>query len=145
MRTIAPQTTRAKANIAAEALATFRSTKRGVICRCMNKGGFSARRADFLCSSVKCSNVQSLTLTKPASRRASLTLPGDKSISHRAFMLSAIARGQTRIVNPNSGDDVSATIRALRQLGVEVRRVGDDYVVVGRDTLRDPRSTIDCG
>ena len=60
-------------------------------------------------------------------------------------MLSAIARGQTRIVNPNSGDDVIATIRALRQLGVAVRRVGDDYVVVGRDTLRDPRSTIDCG
>jgi 3-phosphoshikimate 1-carboxyvinyltransferase len=111
----------------------------------MNTGGFSARRADFLCLSVKCSNVQSLTLTKPVARRASLTLPGDKSISHRAFMLSAIAHGRTRVVNPNAGDDVIATIRALRQLGVEVRHAGDDYVVVGRDALRDPSSTIDCG
>ena len=78
-------------------------------------------------------------------QRATLTLPGDKSISHRAFMLSAIARGRTRIVKPNGGDDVIATIAALRQLGVAVRRAGDDYVVVGRDTLRDPRVTIDCG
>jgi len=59
-------------------------------------------------------------------------------------MLSAIAYGRTRIVNPNAGDDVIATIRALRQLGVEVRRAGDDYVVVGRATLRDPSATIDC-
>jgi len=60
-------------------------------------------------------------------------------------MVTAIARGRTRIVKPNGGDDVIATIAALRQLGVAVRRAGDDYVVVGRDTLRDPRVTIDCG
>jgi len=56
-----------------------------------------------------------------------------------------MAQGRTRIVNPNRGDDVIATIRAVRRLGVEARRVGDDYVVVGRDELCDPASTIDCG
>jgi 3-phosphoshikimate 1-carboxyvinyltransferase len=88
--------------------------------------------------------VRSLTLTTPAPRRATLTLPGDKSISHRAFILGALARGRTRIVNANHGDDVGATIRALRQLGVEVRRVGADYIVVGREKLRNPASIIDC-
>ena len=89
--------------------------------------------------------MKSLTLTQPIARHASLVLPGDKSISHRAFILSAIARGRTRIVNPNSGDDVIATIRALRQLGVKTWCIGNDYVVIGRDALLDTGSIIDCG
>lgn len=47
-------------------------------------------------------------------------------------------------MHANNGEDVIATIHALRQLGVEVRRVGSDSVVVGRDTFRDPATIIDC-
>jgi 3-phosphoshikimate 1-carboxyvinyltransferase len=56
-----------------------------------------------------------------------------------------MAQGQTRIVNPNCGGDVAATIRALRQLGVPIHRTKDGYQVSGRDSFRDPNATIDCG
>ncbi len=59
-------------------------------------------------------------------------------------MLAAVARGRTVIVNPNRGRDVAATIRALRQLGVRVRRTDDGYEVTGRESLRSPFATIDC-
>lgn len=47
-------------------------------------------------------------------------LPGDKSITHRAFILGGIAHGETAIQNANSGEDCRATLHALRQLGVQV-------------------------
>ncbi len=49
-----------------------------------------------------------------------ITVPGDKSISHRAVMLSALAEGETEINNYLNGDDPRATIDCLRELGVEV-------------------------
>jgi 3-phosphoshikimate 1-carboxyvinyltransferase len=76
---------------------------------------------------------------------ASIVLPGDKSISHRALMLAAIAWGRTRIVGCNAGEDVRATARALQLLGVSVHKTADGYDVVGTLCLRDPRTTIDCG
>jgi 3-phosphoshikimate 1-carboxyvinyltransferase len=77
--------------------------------------------------------------------RARITLPGDKSISHRAFILAAIAHGRSLIVNPNRGADVAATILALRQVGVTVRRTTAGYSVTGCDELRDPSGPVDCG
>ncbi len=111
----------------------------------MDTSGFRAMRADFLSLSVKCSNVQTLTLAKPSPKpNATLTLPGDKSITHRAFLLAAMAKGRTLIVNPNVGLDMQATLRALRQLGVLVHTTSDGTLVLGREELRDPRAPIDC-
>jgi 3-phosphoshikimate 1-carboxyvinyltransferase len=56
--------------------------------------------------------------------RARLSVPGDKSISHRALILNALARGRSRVVNLAPGDDVVATIDALRTLGVRIDGVG---------------------
>lgn len=58
-------------------------------------------------------------------------LPGDKSISHRALLLGALAVGPTRIQGLLDGDDVRATARALTQLGVRVTRVGGVVEVAG--------------
>ncbi len=102
-------------------------------------------RADFLYRSLKCSSVKSLFLSKPAARHVAIDLPGDKSITHRALMLAAIADGVTKIDNPNRGLDVAATIGALRNLGVHVRTNSAGVLVAGSDRLRDPRRTIDCG
>jgi 3-phosphoshikimate 1-carboxyvinyltransferase len=111
----------------------------------MDDDGFRAPRADFLSQSVKCSSVRSLTLSKPVPEpNATLTVPGDKSITHRAFMLAAMANGHTAIVNPNLGLDARATLRALRQLGVRVRTTGSSCQIVGREDLQDPRGPIDC-
>ena len=51
-----------------------------------------------------------------------LTVPGDKSISHRALMLGALATGDTHISGFLDGEDCLATARALRALGVRIER-----------------------
>jgi len=79
--------------------------------------------------------------------RGTIAVPGDKSIAHRAIIFAAIAQGRSRILNLSGGDDNSRTVRALRQMGVEIFRDGDALCVEGRgwDSLRAPAEPIDCG
>lgn len=75
-------------------------------------------------------------------------VPGDKSISHRAVMFGAIARGTTRIEGFLEGEDCLATMRAVRQLGVEVERPAPGTVVVrgaGLQGLKAPAGDLDMG
>lgn len=73
--------------------------------------------------------------------------PGDKSISHRALILAAIADGESRISNLPAGDDVASTARCLRQLGCEVSLAAGHARVqgMGLQGLRAPRRVLDCG
>jgi len=79
--------------------------------------------------------------------RGDMTLPGDKSISHRAVMFAAIARGESQIHNFSGGGDNRSTIRAFQTLGVEITQTGTDVLVKGRgwEGLHAPGETIDCG
>src|SRR5438093_12116796 len=79
--------------------------------------------------------------------RGELTVPGDKSIAHRAVILASIARGQSRIFNLSGGDDNSRTVRAFRQMGVEIFRERDALLIDGKgwEALRVPSDAIDCG
>ncbi len=79
--------------------------------------------------------------------RGEISVPGDKSIAHRAVIFSAIAHGRSRILNLSGGDDNSRTVRAFRQMGVEIFRDGDALCVEGKgwDGLRAPMETINCG
>jgi 3-phosphoshikimate 1-carboxyvinyltransferase len=76
-----------------------------------------------------------------------LEMPGDKSISHRAAMIGALANGTSRISNFSTSEDCAATLRCLEQLGVSITREGDDVVVqgVGTRRLRAPKEPLDCG
>ncbi len=76
--------------------------------------------------------------------RGRIRVPGDKSISHRALMLGAKSDRDIRVRNLNPGRDVLATVEALRVLGARIDRGGDDALIRGGATLRDPASTIDC-
>ena len=80
--------------------------------------------------------------------RGEIRVPGDKSISHRAVMLGAIADGDTRIRGLLEGEDVLATVAAFRSMGVEIEGPHDGEVVihgVGREGLREPAAAIDLG
>ena len=79
--------------------------------------------------------------------RGEISVPGDKSIAHRAVILGSVARGTSRIFNLSGGDDNSRTVRAFRQMGVEIVRDGDALRVEGKgwEGLRAPKETIDCG
>src|ERR1700694_4873001 len=72
-----------------------------------------------------------------------ITLPGDKSISHRALILGSIADGDSRVRGISTGADVRSTAGCMRALGVEI----DDSVVhgVGLHGLRASADALDCG
>lgn len=74
------------------------------------------------------------------------SIPGDKSVSHRALMLGALAHGTTRIQGLLEGEDVLKTAAAMRMLGAEVQHIPDGtWVVGGAKTLTQPAGVIDMG
>ncbi len=75
------------------------------------------------------------------SLRGTLRVPADKSISHRAIILSALADGDTRIENFLSSETTRATVDCLRALGAELEELNSATLVVhghGLDSLREP-------
>jgi 3-phosphoshikimate 1-carboxyvinyltransferase len=84
---------------------------------------------------------------RPAKRlNGALSLPGDKAISHRAAIISALARGASRIENFSRSDDCAATLSCLKELGVRLEIDGGGVRVegVGLEGLRAPRAPLDC-
>ena len=84
--------------------------------------------------------------------RGELYLPGDKSVSHRALMLAALASGESRIDGAGDGADVRSTAGIVAALGATVERVPElgatvGYRVVspGADGLLEPDGPLDCG
>ena len=71
-------------------------------------------------------------LRRPRSLRGEVTPPGDKSITHRAFILNALASGPARIRNFGQGADCFATLDSLRVLGVPVDEEAGDILIRGR-------------
>ena len=76
-----------------------------------------------------------------------LSMPGDKSISHRAAIMAAIAIGTSRIENFAASADCSSTLACLAGLGVEIERNGSAVVIkgVGKKGLKLPAEPLDCG
>jgi 3-phosphoshikimate 1-carboxyvinyltransferase len=75
-----------------------------------------------------------------------LTVPGDKSIAHRALILAALAHGESVLRNVPAGLDVRSTQRALRALGVTFREAHGALFVTGcNGALSAPGEPIDCG
>jgi 3-phosphoshikimate 1-carboxyvinyltransferase len=74
-------------------------------------------------------------------------VPGDKSISHRALMLGALATGRTRITGLLEGEDVLNTAKALQALGCPIRKDGAGWEVLGRGVggLEEPAGDLDFG
>ena len=72
-------------------------------------------------------------------------LPGDKSISHRALILGALARGETRIEGLLEARDVLDTAAAVQAFGATARRQGDGAWIVRGGEWRPPNAPIDCG
>lgn len=89
-----------------------------------------------------------LTVSARGPLRGTVTVPGDKSISHRSLMFSALAVGESRIEGLLEGEDVLATAAAMRAMGARIAR-GDDGVWrvegVGVGGLLQPRAALDMG
>ena len=74
-----------------------------------------------------------------------IEVPGDKSMSHRALILGALADGETRITGLLEGADVLHTAEALRAFGAEVERVGFGEWRVRGAKWKSPAAPVDCG
>ena len=75
-----------------------------------------------------------------------IAVPGDKSISHRAVLVGALADGETRVVGFGRSADTESTLNAVRALGIQVDELGDDELVVhgaGLRGLHPPEAPID--
>ena len=76
-----------------------------------------------------------------------VTVPGDKSISHRSIMLGSIAKGNTEVEGFLQGADCLSSIACFRKMGVEIENNGDKVLVHGRGLrgLKAPDSMLDVG
>ena len=77
-----------------------------------------------------------------------ITIPGDKSISHRALMLGAIAEGETTIEGLLLGEDPRSTAACFRAMGAEISELNSQRVVVrgvGLGKLQEPEDILDAG
>ncbi len=87
-------------------------------------------------------------VSRPARFAGELTVPGDKSISHRALILNAMADGTAHVTGLSNGEDVLSTMGCLQGMGVEISgtdRPGD-YSVIGRGAiLEEPSDVLDAG
>lgn len=86
-----------------------------------------------------------LKVRGPSQVEGSLRVPGDKSVSHRALLLSALAGGDSTITGISRGDDVTRTRRAIEQLGAGVIENLDGSLTVAGGELREPEEPLDHG
>ena len=87
-----------------------------------------------------------MIITKTTHIKANITIPGDKSISHRAIMLGSLAAGVTRVRNFLIGDDCLATIECFAQMGIDIRQ-DTDITIYGKGLhgLKQPANALDVG
>ncbi|MCR9137223.1 MAG: 3-phosphoshikimate 1-carboxyvinyltransferase [Alphaproteobacteria bacterium] len=76
-----------------------------------------------------------------------IRIPGDKSISHRAFMFGGLASGRTHITGLLEGEDVLATGRAMQAMGARIEKQNDEWIIdgVGNGCLLEPEAPLDFG
>lgn len=85
-------------------------------------------------------------MTTSPTLKGSLTLPGDKSISHRALLFNALAQGTATIENLSSGQDVASTAQCLRALGVSIKPQGENTIqIISSGQWMTPNERLDCG
>lgn len=88
-----------------------------------------------------------MNFSKSSALRGEITVPGDKSISHRSVMFGSIARGTTEITGFLQGADCLSTIACFQKMGIEIENRGDTVLVHGKGLhgLSAPSGILDCG
>lgn len=94
-------------------------------------------------------NAMDYQTTPSKNLNGEIRVPGDKSISHRAVILAAIAQGRTQVNGFLMGTDNLATVNAFQQMDVPIEVIDDENIVlidgVGMNGLMEPSDVLDCG
>ena len=88
-----------------------------------------------------------MQITRTKALKGTVTVPGDKSISHRSVMFGAISRGMTEVTNFLQGADCLSTIACFRKLGIEIENNTDSVKIYGKGLhgLTAPTEILDAG
>ena len=88
-----------------------------------------------------------MTITKVKSLKGEISVPGDKSISHRGVMFGAISKGTTELTGFLDGADCRSTISCFKAMGIDINQNGDHVVIHGKGLhgLKAPSSMLDVG
>ena len=91
--------------------------------------------------------MTSLTITPGRPLQGTISVPGDKSITHRAVILTALANGVSRVASYCRGEDCLNTVRAFQALGIRIDESVGELLVHGKGFwgLTEPNGPIDCG
>ncbi len=91
--------------------------------------------------------MSSLTITPAGPLKGTIAVPGDKSITHRAIILSALAEGDSVISSYCRGEDCLNTMRALQAMGIQIEERPEQLRVRGKGFwgLAEPAQPLDCG
>ena len=87
-----------------------------------------------------------ITIEKSKPLKGSIIIPADKSITHRAFMFSALTKGKAKISDFSKGADCMSTLNIIKQLGVNVEFLNEKELIIDAcNALRNPKEALDCG
>lgn len=88
-----------------------------------------------------------MKFAKVSSLRGEISVPGDKSISHRAIMLGSLSKGTTEVTNFLQGADCLSTISCFRKMGVSIDNLGNRVIIKGNGLhgLKCPTDVLDTG
>ena len=86
-----------------------------------------------------------MKLTSARRINGRLQLPGDKSISHRAALIAALATGKSEIANFSTARDCASTVACLRELGISIEQKNQRLIFAGGEKLLTPGRPLDCG
>ena len=88
-----------------------------------------------------------MEITKQTGLRGVVHVPGDKSISHRAVMFGALAKGTTSVTHFLEGADCLSTISCFQKMGIEIEKQNDKVLIHGKGLrgLNSPREILDAG
>ena len=89
--------------------------------------------------------ADNMRLAPAHSIKGNLRLPGDKSISHRAALIAALASNSSEISNFSTARDCASTISCLQELGISIEQKKGKLFFAGGQTLTSPDKSLDCG
>lgn len=77
--------------------------------------------------------------------KGTVTIPSDKSISHRAIMFTSLARGKSVIKNFSKGQDPLSSLKVCKTLGIDAEFSNEELIVKSKGILSAPQTQLDCG
>lgn len=89
--------------------------------------------------------MQKIVYKSEKGLKGTVTIPSDKSISHRAIMFTSLARGKSVIKNFSKGQDPLSSLKVCKALGIDAEFSNEELIVKSKGILSTPQTQLDCG